>query len=345
MGISAWRTAAASVLALGLLTRPAQAQTIDEIVARHIEARGGKARLSAIQTIKLTRTVATGIGTPLKVVVYKKRPNLMRLEQASAQPGATVIPRAINPEVVWDTVQGKPVPRPDQIAAETRDVEGDFDGLLVDWKDKGHSVVLDGREKSAGGEAYKLTVTLKSGLKRTIYLDAQTFLERRHTGVLNLPGGRQFDVIITFDNWRDVEGVKFPFDITEERTGKEPVVSLVTYTETIELNIPLDDGMFAMPAGAFPVPPEALPLRQVPGGGTRQEGQLHVHTEEIAAAIASAERSISDSLVCQLLTEIRIAGSPSQRVPPHQQVPSAWTAAMTPGVTFSPDWLMNRTRT
>jgi hypothetical protein len=42
--------------------------------------------------------------------------------------------------------------------------------------------------------------------------------------------------------------VKFPFDVTEERTGKEPVVTLVTYTDRIELNVPMDDGLFAMPA-------------------------------------------------------------------------------------------------
>jgi hypothetical protein len=41
--------------------------------------------------------------------------------------------------------------------------------------------------------------------------------------------------------------VKFPFDITEERTGKEPVVTLVTYTEKVELNLPMDDGLFATP--------------------------------------------------------------------------------------------------
>ena len=225
-----------------------KAQSLDEIVARHIEARGGKEQLKSIQTVKLTRTVATGIGNPIKVVVYKKRPNLVRLEQGPAQPGATLIPRGVSADAVWDTVQGKPVARPAQIAAETRDVEGDFDGLLVDWKEKGHAIALDGREKLPGGEAYKLIATLKSGLKRTIYVDAKTYLERRHTGVLNLPGGRQFDITITFDNWRDVEGVKFPFDITEERTGKEPVVSLVTYTEKIELNTPMDDAIFAMPA-------------------------------------------------------------------------------------------------
>ena len=239
--------AAAAVAAAALLPLEGQAQSLDEIVARHIEARGGQDKLQAIQTLKLTRTVATGIGNPIKVVLYKKRPNLVRFEQGPTQPGATLIPRGISADAAWDIVQGKPVARPAQIAAEARDVDGDFDGLLVDWKDKGHTVTVDGREKLPGGEAFKLLATLKSGLKRTIYVDTKTYLERRHTGVLNLPGGRQFDVTITFDNWRDVEGVKFPFDITEERTGKEPVVSLVTYTEKIEINTQRHEPIFARP--------------------------------------------------------------------------------------------------
>ena len=67
-------------------TGAVQAQTVDEIVARHIEARGGEARLKAVQTIKMTRTVAAGIGSALKVTVYKKRPALMRLDQQSTFP-------------------------------------------------------------------------------------------------------------------------------------------------------------------------------------------------------------------------------------------------------------------
>jgi hypothetical protein len=77
---------------------------------------------------------------------------------------------------------------------------------------------------------------------------SKTYLDRRHTGVLNLPNGRRFDVTIDFDNWRDVDGVKFPFDIIEERTGKEPVVTLVTYTDKIEINVPMNESLFS-PSG------------------------------------------------------------------------------------------------
>jgi len=238
---------ACTLLALAFMPSSAPAQTVQEIVTRHIAARGGRDKLASIHTVKMTRTVASGIGTTLKVVVYKKRPNLVRVEQGPAQAGPTMTPRGINADAVWDMVQGKAVPRQPQLAVESRDVDGDFDGLLVDWQEKGHTVVLRGRETLPGGETYTLTVTLKSGLVRTIYLDAKTYLDRRHTGVLNLPNGRRFDITIDFDNWRDVEGVKFPFDIMEERTGKEPVVTLVTYTDKIEINVPMDDGRFAAP--------------------------------------------------------------------------------------------------
>ena len=181
------------VALVGLVGAPpsAEAQTVDEIIARHIAARGGKDKLAAIQTVKLTRTVASGIGPTLRVIVYKKRPALMRLEQGPAQPGAAMTPRGISAEAVWDVAQGKVVTRQPQLAAEARDIDGDFDGLLVDWREKGHSVAFAGRETLPGGETLKLTVTLKSGVVRTVYLDAKTFLDRRHTGVLNLPNGRR----------------------------------------------------------------------------------------------------------------------------------------------------------
>ena len=133
--------------------------------------------------------------------------------------------------------------------AEAAASKGDFE--LVDYEHVQDIVVWVEPQNAttAGAATHKLKVTTKSGAVRTIYLDATTYLDRRHTGVLNLPGGRQFDVTIDFDNWREVNGVKFAFDINEERTGKEPVVSLVTYTEKIEANVPLDDAFFATPAG------------------------------------------------------------------------------------------------
>lgn len=225
MNLDRWACVSAVVL---LLPAAPAAQSVDEIVARHIAARGGMDRIKAIETLKITRTVATGIGNNVRVVMHKKRPNLYRGEQGPATPGAPLTPRGINPQDAWDTVQGQIVIRAEDLEAETREIDGDFDGLLVDWRAKGHTVTFEGREALPGG-------------------DANSYLDRRHTGVMRLPNAK-LQVVIDFSNWQEVNGVKFPFDITEDRTGGIAVQSLVVYTEKIEANVPMDDALFATPA-------------------------------------------------------------------------------------------------
>lgn len=245
-------TAVAALLGAWLLApAPAASQTVDEIVAKHIAARGGAEKLKAIQTVKVTRTV----GTPFQkvnMVIYRKRPGLLRTEQTS--PTGQTTASGINAEAVWDPApQGKFAIRPEPSAAQLRDFDGDFDGdLLVDWQAKGHTVTLEGKEKLGETDTYKLKVTAKSGAVRDIYLDATTFLDRQHSGVLALPNNRKREFTFTYGNWKDVEGVKFPFDADEERRDGPVTQSFAIYTHKIELNVPMEDSLFATPAGATP---------------------------------------------------------------------------------------------
>ncbi len=236
---------AAAALACLTLAPQAPAQTVDELVARHVAARGGYEKLKAVQTIRITRTVATQFSK-VKVIVYRKRPNLMRAEQTAV--GQPMVPRGINTEAAWDTIQGKLVQRPPAAAVEIREIDGDFDGLLVDWKAKGHTVTLEGREPVAGADAYKLKVTTKSGVVRYVYLDATTFLERRQSGTILLPNNRREKTTLDFSNYKPVGGLQFAFNIDEDRSGSLITQSFAVYTETIELNVPMDDALFATPA-------------------------------------------------------------------------------------------------
>jgi hypothetical protein len=221
--------------------------SLEDVVARHILARGGYARLKAVQTVKITRTVVTPFNE-LDVVIYRKRPQFYRVEQTA--PGQPTTSRGVTPEEAWDFAGGRLTKRAPQAAAESRDLDADFDGLLVDWKAKGHSVELSGREPLPGGDAWKLSVKTKSGATRVIYLDASTYLERRHTGSLPLPRDQKANVELDIVGHREAGGVKFPSELQEERTGAGPVQTLVTYTKSIEVNVPIDDALFAPPAQA-----------------------------------------------------------------------------------------------
>ena len=251
------RLACAVFVVLGIPAL-ASAQTVDDIVAKHIQARGGYDKLKAIQSIKMTRTVATPF-TNVQLIVYKKRPNLARYEQ-TPKGQTTTTARGINADAAWDTLAGgKIATRPDKVALEAREVDADFDGLLVDWKEKGHTVTLEGTEPYAGSQAYKLKVTTKGGFVRDVFIDTKSFMEIGVSGTSLLPQmdpkTKEFRTqtqAFVFGDFRDVNGVKFPFSIDEDRTGGPITQSFATYTEKIEVNVPMEDSLFATPAGAPP---------------------------------------------------------------------------------------------
>ena len=95
--------------------------------ASHRRARGYE-KLRSVQTIKITRTVATPFND-FKVVLYKKRPQLFRVEQSP--PGQPPAVRGVNAGAAWDTAPGgRRCARTAPASAEARDLDADFDGLL-----------------------------------------------------------------------------------------------------------------------------------------------------------------------------------------------------------------------
>jgi hypothetical protein len=220
----------------------ASAQTADDLVQKNIQARGGLDRLKAISTLKIVRTYGT-FGGNIPVTITKKRDGLYRTDQAL--PGRPTVARGLDAAGAWESINGKVTKRPADQELELRELDADFDGFLVDYKAKGHQVDYVGREKAGGIDTYKLKVTLKSGAVRHVYLDAATYLERRHEGTMTL-GEAKVPVIVTFGEWTDVQGVKFPFAIDEERASYPPQTFAI-YTDRVEINPAVDEAVFVMP--------------------------------------------------------------------------------------------------
>lgn len=231
-------------LLLMVVASTASAQTVDELITRNIEARGGAEKLKALETVRIERTVAT-LFNDIDLVIYKKRPNLYRSEQKGKNSPNTTI-RGFAETTAWESVGGKTTVRESAGAVEQREVDADFDGFLVDYRDKGHTIALEGTERLGAADSYKLKVTMKSGAVRYVYLDATTFLERRHETTIELAPSRRVATTIDFSDWRDVGGVKFPFGLEEERDA--PGQTFVHYTKRIEVNVPMDDALFRMPS-------------------------------------------------------------------------------------------------
>jgi len=125
--------------------------------------------------------------------------------------------------------------------------DADFDGALVDYKTKGNTIELAGKEQVEGADAFKLKVTKKNGNIEYDYLDAETYLLVKTEGKVKRRG-TEMDGETTFSDYKEVDGLMQPFSM-ESGAKEMPQKQKLTFTK-IELNVPLDDARFAVPAGA-----------------------------------------------------------------------------------------------
>lgn len=159
---------------------------------------------------------------------------------------------AFDGSTAWQVMpfMGKPdaEPLPSE-QARMFEEQADFDGLLVGYKEKGHTVELVGKETVEGTDAYKLKVTMKNGETRYIFLDAEYFLEIRTEGSRTIRGS-QVEFESSIGDYKEVNGLMFPHSVDSGAKGA-PQRQKFTITK-IELNPDLDDARFKMPAKTPP---------------------------------------------------------------------------------------------
>ncbi len=240
-----FRHVLAGIALTAFVALPASAQTLDEILAKNVEARGGLAKLKAVQTIRMTGTVTVGPGMEAPFVMEQKRPNLMRMEFTLQ--GMTGI-QAFDGKGGWQLMpfNGRKDPEPmaeDQL--KQVEEQADFDGPLVDYKAKGNTVELVGKDKVEGSDVFKLKVTLKNGDIRYIFLDADQFLEIRMEEKTTIRG-TEIDGEGTVGDYKEVGGLMFPHSLESGQKGNPQRMKMTI--QKIELNVPLDDARFKMPA-------------------------------------------------------------------------------------------------
>ena len=232
---------------LALLSPIASAQTVDELLAKNIEAKGGLKKLKAVETTRITGKMVLPQGLELPIVMLQKRPKSFRMD-FSIQGMANT--QAYDGKTAWMMMPISGKKDPEAMGAEEAKMveeEADFDGPLMDYKEKGNTVELMGKEQVEGADAHKLKVTLKSGEIRYVYLDAETFLEIKAESKRTMHGS-DVETESYMGDFKEVDGLMIPFSIetgTKGSPGRRKIV-----IEKVEHNPPLPDSLFGMPAVA-----------------------------------------------------------------------------------------------
>ena len=247
-------------MAILLLPVLASAQTADEIVNKVLAARGGVARIKAVHSQRISGTINFGPGADGPFLVELERPGKMHIE-VTVQ-GQTLVRSydgkatgwILNPFTENKTVQ----PMSAEDISNISD-ESDFDGPLVDYKQKGNLIALVGKEDVDGKPAYRLKLTNKKGDMRNYFFDADTFRLIKWEGTRKV-GDRDVPWESVFHDYREVDGLQFAFEIDSDAPGTGQAQKIIA--DKIEVNPEIDESHFGKPAApaAPPAdPPEATP--------------------------------------------------------------------------------------
>lgn len=232
-----------AALCLSLLS---SAQTADELVAKNIEAKGGIDKIKAIKTMRMTGKALFPGGFAATSGQENSRPNLVR-ETFSLQ-GMTAV-QAYDGSSGWQ-VQPFSGRKDPQLLGEDdlRDllIDSDFDGPLVNYKEKGNTVEYLGHDVVDGDDALRLKVTLKNGDILYYYLDPDTYLEIRRETQEFIRGSVK-ESASEMGSYKPVAGVMYPFSIASGPKN-DPTSWQTISVEKIEVNVPLDNSEFAVPA-------------------------------------------------------------------------------------------------
>jgi outer membrane lipoprotein-sorting protein len=234
----------------------ADTPTLDQLLDQHFAALGGRDKIAAVQTVKMTGKQQYG-PQEAGLTLYWKRPDKIRMEIVLQ--GMTGV-QAYDGRTAWMVMPflGKTDPE-EMTGDDLRDMieEADLvEGPLFNWKEKGHQVELLGKDTIEGTDAWKLKVTLKNGDVSYVWLDADALLEIKSEGTRKR-GDQEIQFEASIGDYKETGGLLFPRSIEQRRKGAPEAATLTI--DDIQLDGDVPDSLFPMPA------PAAQPAAQPSG--------------------------------------------------------------------------------
>ena len=128
----------------------------------------------------------------------------------------------------------------------------DFPDSFVNYKEKGYTIELLGKETIDGAETFKIKlvkepVTIDGNQEDDIsfyFFDTENFVPIAIQTEIKSGQGKGMMSEVTMSDYQEVEGLYFPFSMTQGVKG-QPGAPLTI--ESIELNPTVDAGAFAFP--------------------------------------------------------------------------------------------------
>jgi hypothetical protein len=220
----------------------------DDLFNKYIAAIGGQAAIDKLKSRMAKGTIVQANGNSLQFELYQVAPD--KFYQIVTTPQGA-FERGFNGTVGWEkTARGVREITGGQLA-DLKAANNLFG--LIKLKEQFTRTRVTGKDKIGDREVYVLNGTTTDGKRQRLYFDSETgLLLRRITYTPTMIGviPEQAD----FEDYRDVDGVKFPFTARSSAIEVGNPVQTRKFAE-VKLNAPVDESKFNMP----PAPAKTTP--------------------------------------------------------------------------------------
>jgi len=212
-----------------------KAQSADDIIKKHIDAKGGADNWKKVKSMKMVGSMNAG-GQEMQMVFTRVQDKAFRMDMTIAGMENYNI---VTDKEGWAYFPVGGQTKPEAMTAD--DVkqsadELDIQGPLVNYKEKGNTVTLIGKDDIEGTECYKLKVIYKSGKEVTMCIDASNYYLIRQIEKMKA-NGKEIEQTVNLSNYKKLpEGIMFPMTMNFGQ-GE------VTF-KSVEVNPNIDESIF-----------------------------------------------------------------------------------------------------
>lgn len=230
-----------------------QAQTADEIINKYLTNIGGKEKLAALKSVRMTgKGNQQGQEFPMLFINAEGG----KQKTSFTFQGKEIVQPAFDGNEGWNTnFMTMKAEKMDAEQSENMKREiGDFPDPFLDYAKKGYAIALEGKETVEGTECFKIKLTKKpmqvegKEVENVVYyfFDTENFVPLVMRTTIKVGPAKGAVAETVFSDYQEAGGLMFPFSISQKRNGQ---VGFTIVVDKVEPNVAVDDKLFAFPTG------------------------------------------------------------------------------------------------
>jgi|GEM_PF-1452110 len=217
----------------------------EDLLAKSVEAVGGKAKLESIESFHLVGTIsAPKQNLSGEVETWWKGGDFYMVQKI---PGLGINRSGKKGDVIWAE---EPINGLRKLEGKEAEQHMWASSLLLaaDWRDFFKEANTVKARAIEGKDVFDIELSAESGATLTVTLDAKSHLMVEQSFKVHSPLG-SMPVTIRSTDYRDVDGMKIPY----KQVTDASLMELTQELSTVELNVEIDTATFAMPTEDVPV--------------------------------------------------------------------------------------------